>query len=960
MKKILAYIYLAGFIGILGSCTGESFHPKDAGSGEGIKLTLSLSLPEMQSMQTRGVLDDVDRNPLNPSVDYLKSLTLYMFIFENTGSPESNYLLTLVHGDRINVTSTESDIEHQGQILQTFTANVEGTSENAIIHLVATSDPNFEDQLQETTDRTELGLFYGASGLYTKDEYPAFWKRIDLEMPITKDEEIVKAINEKLSHVQMIRNFCRVTVDIEEGYENPLGFAIDGFMLVNQVNAAYVAAYSDNEPRGFVEFEASDNSGSLTGRMKGYSDILVTDKYTPARHPVSVRAYKEEEVSSWLPAEGVDDSKIFSDNPKYMFERPYQEQHHTFVIIKGHFGSSADHRYIKLDIGDIPEWHFDEKQGFLSSAFEYRHLYRNFSYDIKINTIASEKVGSATAAGAVFGPAVNNVGATVETQSITDISDGVDRMYVNETKFIVVDDDNGDPYPARYDLMWRYVSNWKTSASNETQYIKYDYPGKELTTSDDSGIFGTLTPIANGDQWPDGWERDSYGGWSGMAIGFNRPDETIRQKTVRLYYSNPSTKKPNVRLSRDITFVMRKRWNFVTDDEYQSNIEVYPGAYSYENNTMPYESLQEMRGNITPGYVGSQRGAQLTVMFELPEDLPEALFPLDFKIGFDRQNVENAYAGNAVVMTGPSMFEDDPGGVGVMRMQFIKTVTWDYYHGDDTKPGHKIVTARFLTTNDVLDESGFSGVTSTTRVRITNPYFTLGQDDFERAAHDDVIDPTRTHWYWNFSYPEWGTYFNNYSDCANDPANWPNASEDAKDANPHDLNNLNFAGYSHGTKDDETDVSGTWIQIKSNLSNNLRSFNKPELTFPLEGKSETGLTANLIIKATPNKKRERGSYHAIPAGYTYYYYDRVIFATIITANYPNGLTVQNQNCDNPGGGDNLVLRTLNYSFNVEADDIVKEVRIWSGNHQYHTGRYDEDLNGETRYYSIEFTLTPKP
>ena len=965
MKRIFIYICLAGLIGIMSSCVNDFRLSETPGDGEGVTLTISLSMPEMQTMQTRGVLDENTMlNPHVPTTDYLKSLKLYMFIFENTGAPESNYLLTLVHGDRIGVTATEeeeADGRHAGHILQTFTANVEGTSEKAIVHLVATADPNFEEQLQEATDRTELGLFYGSNGLYTRDQYPAFWKRIDLGMPINEKNAETEEFKEKLSHVQMIRNFCQVTVGVAEDCKSPDNdkFVIDGYALVNQVNAAYVAAYSDNEPRrGFVEFEASGDDGKLNGTMKTYGDMLTKDKYIPARHPASVRDHKEEKTSEWLPAEGQDDSGIFSPEAKYMFERPYQSQHHTFVIIKGHFvGTPADHRYIKLDIGDIPEWLFDKEKGFyLSSAFEYRHLYRNFSYNINITTIASKNVGSATAAGAISGPAVNNVGATVETQSITDISDGVDRMFVNETKFVIVDDDNGDPFPASFELMWRYVSDWQHSKVNDTQHINCDYPGMELVSNDDSGIFADVKEIAYNTTWPEGWTFDDLGGWSGRKITFEKPDETVRQKTVRLYYSNPSTSRPNVRLSRDITFVMRKRWEFVTDNVYPSNIEVYPGAYSYENNTMPYESLAEMRANIDPGYVGSQRGAQLTVMFELPGDLPESLFPLDFKIGFDRQNVENAYVGNAIVTTGPSMFEDDPGGVGVMRMQFIKTVTWDYYHGsgDAGDKGHKIVTARFVTTNDVLNESGFVGDEATTRVRVTNPYFTRGADDFKRAAHEDVIDPTRTHWYWNFSYPEWATYFDpskGYVDCTSDPIGWPNwiTDETQTDNNPHTLNDLHFAGYTHASS------NGTYMQIRSDLNGINRSATNPELWFETQINYADYNSGKVTITATPHRARSGNSSR------NYVWYDRDVYVGVITNN--NILYSSYKNCNQ--SDEKLPINDLQYSLDSFKDEYgstlpndatINKVIIWSVK-KNSTATMNP---GETRYYSIELTLTPKP
>ena len=955
MKKKLSYILLLTLTGIFFSCVDEGTRTNDSTDpGDGVKLTISLTMPQMQTIQTRGVLDDETLNPDQITDSYLEGLKLYMFIFENTGSPESNYLLTLIHGDRINVTSTDYEnggSRHPGQVLQTYTATMEGTSEDAIIHLVATADPLFEEQLQEATDRTELGLFYGSNGLYTSGRYPAFWKRIDLEKPITKENVETDEFKEKLSHVQMIRNFCRVAVSLNPESEELNGFTLDGYAIVNQVDKGYVAAYSDNDPRGFVEFEASDASGKLSGTMKPYAEVLTKDNYAPARHPLSVREHKEED-GAWLPAAGQTDN-IFTDKAKYMFERPYQTEHHTFVVIKGHFADKpAEYKYIKLDIGDIPEWYFDETQGFLSTAFEYRHLYRNFAYNIIINKVATKDVGSATPEGAIYGPATNNVGATVETQSITDISDGLDRMWVNQTKFIIVDDDRGNASPASYDLMWRYVVNWNPApGTNVSENIRFNYPGMALGPDDDSGIFQTVTPITKGDRWPEGWDNDNFGGWAGARITFNKPDETVRQKTVRLYYSDPSNNKPNVRLSRDVTFVMRKRWAFVNNSPeiYPSNVEVYPGAYSFENYTMPYETLDEMRENITPGYVGSQRGAQLTVMFELPADLPQAIFPLDFKIGFDRQNVENAYAGNAVVTTGPSMFEDTPGEIGVPRMQFIKTVTWEYYHGDDTKPGHRIVTSRFITTNDVIDESGFNDVAAKTRVRVSNQYFTMGADDFERAAHDDVIDPTRTNWYWNFSYPEWGTYFTMYNDCANDPANWPKESEDENDANPHDLNNLNFAGYSHGTA-----ISRTYLRVTSDADGVTRSESNPEIWFPLEYKAETGCTAVLSLEVSTGKQAYRDRDNVFSA-WRYYFYNRKVHAVVVTDK-------KSYRYDSPAWAveskyNEYKIATLAPSFTIDPGETITQVKIWSEKEAIHTDNNNYDLDGQTNYYSIRFSIS---
>ena len=989
MKKIFKYICLVALIGIFPSCVDQDvkydFEDED---GEGIYLNFSLSMPEMQSLQTRGVLDDSGKNPesdQNGFSNFWNNINLYMFIFENQGSPESNYLRSLVHGSEIIPVSTapeEDGDKHPGKVLRKFKAKVDGTSENAIIHLVATNDPEFEEQLQKTTDRSELGLFYGANGLYTHNEYPAFWKRIDLDMPIRNydeqkedEKQLKKQLNDKLSHIQMIRNFCRVTVSLTTDSEHLNGFRLLGFTLVNQVDHGYVAAYSESN-HSFEEFEAADDSGNLLGEMKDYGEVFVDDGFVPARHPLSVRDHKEEEAASWLPEKGYDDSNIFTLSPKYMFERPYQESHRTFVIVKGDFGDNTQVRYFKLDIGTAPEWRIDESTGFYPTVFENYHLIRNYSYDIVIRTVADTNVGSDNSQAVVPGPPANNVGTSVETQSLQNLSDGVDRMWVSNTKFIIVDNDEGRPVYNGQDvssnglkLWWRYVADINVTKSNVSSYVKYDYPGMKLESNDDSGIFKNVTADLNG--VPSGKTSDEYGNWLGATITIKNPTDEVKQKTVRLYYSDNSGK-VNVRLSRDVTFVMRKRWEFINNPVKPEDmaVEVYPGAYSFEFENgvnPPYETLKEMREKIPSGYVGSQVGAQLTVMFELPADLPQSIFPLDFTIGFDRQNVENAYEGNATVVTGNSMFEDEfnDNELNVQRMQFVKTVTWDYYNGDDTKPGHRLVCARFVTTNDVLTEPAFDGTTSTTRVRVWNPYFARHKDikakdykncqgKFERSAHGDVEDPTRNYWYWNFSYPEWSSYFSKYADCANDPAQWPK-SEDDGDSNPHDLNNLNFAGYSHGGRNSEvTNVNGTYLQIKSDLNGIVRSAENPELWFPLERISETGFMAELKISATPNYKRQGGTNNR-------QFSDRKISVRVVTdennydGNFMAGTT---------GGGDPLNLTTHTFTFNIGANETITQVLIWSemadphGDHT-NTPSNSYHIPGETRYYSIEFTLTPQ-
>ena len=918
-----------------------------------VTLRVGLNIPDAQPLATRAFLDDV---PERPDVAYLETLKYYLFVFEDNGSPQTNYLRELVYGSDIRDLKVEESHDHVytnpagNKSLVTFTARLDGTAENAIIHIVATDDPGFEEQLKYVPDRSEFGIFTGANGLYTSSK-EAYWRRVELDRPITIENK--QAVQEQLSHVNMVRNVSRVTLKISDNAEDVRNFKPEAFVVVNSIDLGYVAAYNenlgnDNQP-GFVDFEAKAKSEpyDYLGTQRTYRDLTDTEQYVPSRHPASNRQYADDNTAWTAAFEGESSENNPESNmlPKYMFERAVQSEHHTFVLVKGHYGDRiSEKRYIKLDIGtknteganaDIPGY----------GIFERYHLIRNFSYDITITKIKKNDLGHTSAESALGAPPANNISTSVETQPLTDINDGVDRMMVNQTTVVIVDKDDPDnpggllPNPGTFDMKWFYETDINpvtlTNGTLASEQVKWNYPGSAFAFEggkDPDGIIAswigrsesvsTATP-QNTSEGNDSRSFDN--GWRGFTLYFNTPDDVTRQKTVRLY-------KPNG-LTRDITFISHKRWEFVDrrpDEEFKDwNVEVFPGSYSYDNNTMPYESLDEMR-EAFKGYsdyqdadfsqVGSQRGAQMTLVFELPADLPEAIFPLDFTIGADRQNIENAYVGNAVVTWGTSLFEGDPDAIGVMRMQFVKTVTWDYYQK------HKLVCVRFLTTTDVLndaddnvvngsvvkDEDG--NVTAQTRIRVTNPYFKPGNDQFERSSHQDVIDPTRTRWHWNFTYPEWSTYFSTYYQT-------PGVED------PYTLNNLWF-----NKNYEKTDANGGL-----NIRIGTGSAEDPAFTFPVDIASDK-FSGTLTVTAWANS-RNHGTRHGTHTDYDIY--NRDIYARIYYTVEENGQTVEKfsdvgpKDCNATGGEyQNQNLQAVQFplsEFNIPSGENVKVTKfvIWS-------------------------------
>ena len=216
----------------------------------------------------------------------------------------------------------------------------------------------------------------------------------------------------------------------------------------------------------------------------------------------------------------------------------------------------------------------------------------------------------------------------------------------------------------------------------------------------------------------------------GFKLEYNTPTDEVRTKTIRLYTPEG--------LTRDIYFVLRKRWEFVNtpfgdNQTREFNLEVYPDHYAYaadmDNNSrlLTVNSLADMRKNDLPGKVGLGLSQPLTLMFELPGDIPEALFPLQFTIEFDRQNVDNAYASDAVATTAESLFKETD-TTKEPRQQYIKTITWDYYNGNSQpgNTGHKLVCVRF-------DTMATDAVETENKVRVYNKYFLLGDVTFTRG-----------------------------------------------------------------------------------------------------------------------------------------------------------------------------------------------------------------------------------
>lgn len=954
MKRISIYILAALTLGMFSSCVRDRLENSSGEIGGPVRLDVGLVIPGMNSVETRAMFGDAIAD------GDVEGLLPYIFIFEDTGGgPEDNYLRSLVHGTQQIIMGATGHDDGSSVKCQKFSATVDGTAENAIIHIVLiqpADKDNFEAQLKEMTDRSELGMFTGAAGLYTT--MAAYWKRIELNSPISNKTEDKKNVLSKLRHVQMNRNFAQVTMKSDAS-----NFTIAGFVIVNGMDRGYAAAYNESTGtafNNFVEFEGIQSEvektvqgGTPTG-TEYYDYLTNTIKYIPARHPLAARLNKDNDPEKWLSAVDLDD-----EGPKYMFERPIQDTRMTCVLLKGYFNGSNTASFYKLDIGSYDKT--PKTSGYNGyGIYKLFNLVRNISYDITITGAAS--AGHSSPESALAGPPANNITASVQTKDVLQLGDGFDiigvhiypfyknkfeTQYLDGTTVVVVDDADGDfdaakkdkPYPSKIQLRWMYRDGTTTPGSTvDLSTIGSSYTDHDLVTD---GIIQSINGSING-----GWSWTPFGtnsgdntnggnySWYGCDIVFNEPGDIPLQKTVKLYQP--------FGLSRDITFILRKRWEFISSDQYPSNIEVYPGWYSFDPDdvTMPAETLDEVRRLIPgPGDVGSMRGAQLTLMFELPSDIPQVLFPLEFKIGFDRQNVDNAYPGNANVVYGDSMFDDQPAmrpdgsedasGRTEQRMQFIKTVYWEDYNGDGDpgNNGHKIVTARFVTTADVEDNIDV-GSKSTTRVRVTNPYFKLGEDSFTRNSKTADPDPKQNMWLWYFGDAGWWDYVTK---------NPPQVTDGG-----YEYNGLWFNAYTTGTQ------HGRYIGMTYG-----RGENNPDFRFYPNAMVPDGVaSATLTVTATSYRyKKDNNNYYRRHVKARIYWeggsqtdsdgrkYDDHDFGEVTLRD--------NDDYGRPG----------NFSWNlpISPGQKIDEIRLWNVSHG---GKDDKDdpANTKTLYYGIRFEL----
>lgn len=450
-------------------------------------------------------------------------------------------------------------------------------------------------------------------------------------------------------------------------------FTLTGFAVVNVPQTGTVAPWNSNDMR-FPAYLDGNNG------QKKYDEMDYSGQ--------QVNVASLDRTVSFVEA----------GSSKYIYERPYSSVYPTQVLIRGTYAGVET--YYKIDLGRTDA----------NGIFEHYNLLRNFHYQIKINEVTA--AGYTDAQSALNGVVYNNISFDVLTAKMLNISNGKDMLWVNfTTKVITRADDR------TFLFAYRYKSDITSSEGGTLQ--------NELKTIglEAGDVIASVNELQTP---PEGQPAD----WKYYEITTHTP--TAERKMQSFVVTNPETG-----LARTINLVLRVPWEIVRN-------RVFAGNYN-----LPDEFPDQLQGGGDyENKVSDAEKKPLTIFFVLPDDLPEAIFPLTFELEADRQNIENNPIGTLVVASGPSLFPNITGE----RIKYLKTITWTDYNTETTTENYTGVVV-----SDQRDPSGATkirrvrcrfrtitslanlGVTTstTTRVRIHNPYFRC-QSDYNAADNPNA------------------------------------------------------------------------------------------------------------------------------------------------------------------------------------------------------------------------------
>ncbi len=608
-------------------------------------------------------------------------LKLTILEFEKGSSAATSNLTRVYQAETTSVTN----VQNGGTVTFSFTLTL--TDQPRVLHLM------IADEYITTTYGSVASLLPTITvGEYGSDPVEAYWGCVEFDNGYaTYDDDnefkLNSDVTDKLTDVPVIRNFSRVTVKNSATTD----FTLLGFDLINIPTSGTIAPYNAST-MSVPNLLATDDEGNLQKDENGHYSMKpfteVSDIYSGILPANTSFTNVVSSARTWTTVNASDNTVSDThtwksyDEYVYIYERPYSSTLHTYMIIKGIYkGDNADNTtptYYKIDLGTPGG----------SDLFDFYNLIRNFEYQVNINSVSA--AGSTTVSGAIDGLTFNNLSADVSTNNMLSVSNGKQLLVVSNTSIVFVN--SNEPI----DFTYKYY----TDVALQT----FDNSNVEIIGLEEGDVIASF----------DEEESDNADGTRTIKITPNTPTSQTKTQSFTIVDGNG--------LGRIINLVLRTPWTFEDDDR---KIIVQSGHANTPTGT-------------SSTTIGTDVGAELTVYFYLPAQMPESVFPLQVRLQSLQQDIENNPIGTLVVSYGSTLFPTS--GDTDYAISYIKTISYDEYNFmyDDEADGdvidvnspntNHLIRCRFRTITSVTETP------STTTMRIANDYFTTAAFTFNRGS----------------------------------------------------------------------------------------------------------------------------------------------------------------------------------------------------------------------------------
>ena len=355
----------------------------------------------------------------------------------------------------------------------------------------------------------------------------------------------------------------------------------------------------------------------------------------------------------------------------YMYERPTpsDEMPPSYVIVYGHYKNISDPSQAAFE--DDYFYKIDLMEG-----NRYYPIYRNFKYEIVIQSITAPGFSTPEAAAMAAGSA--DVSADINTAHLMDISDGTRRLVIRP-----------------------WLEKTFTSAKQSLQ---------ELGVAFYSSVTGE-------NPQPDMTEGI-------VTIERLAPEDGLSDNVITFYSIDPNAD-PETGF-RTITISTADPVAFSRTQKLRVR-GTSGGVTLYRDIAITVQELQNMKLQCRYPQVSQwQKSPQILDVY-IPNGLARSMFPLNFVIEAEDMTLtpDTSYENNNLPVQSGTSISDTPGYEGKTVFQFEKSLSWDEYRTlelttDENKASWRVFNCYFKTNcND-----------SATRIWVDNEYFNKASTSF--------------------------------------------------------------------------------------------------------------------------------------------------------------------------------------------------------------------------------------